>query len=151
MTRSTIQAPTGIVAQNDATVIDTAIDIGAAGAVALQVQNYSPFPLALHARNVSISGGQAPFSTGIDVESHGTGSATATLTDSVISGPSHPFVRKAVSTGTADLNTAYDDYPAGNYAGTGTGPDHRERPGPHAAPGFAMLPPATFTSGPGHR
>jgi hypothetical protein len=136
VTQSVIRAPNGIFTQNNATVRDTAIDLGASGSAGLQAQNNTGLPLVLDARNVSISGGDPSFSVGMDVQAHGAGQTTGSLTDSVIRGPLHPLAREAFSTGSSDVTTGYDDYPAGSYAGTGPGTTTENGPVLTADPGF---------------
>jgi PKD repeat protein len=93
-------------------------------------------PFSITARNVSI-GGHLANSYGVYVATNTVGeTATVNLTDSVIHGPTTALHRSAVAGATANLTTSYDAYPAGNYAGTGSGTTTELTPPVTADPGF---------------
>jgi hypothetical protein len=127
VTRSTVTGPWAVSTDNGtAHVYDSLLDVspggsisGLFGLVAEQPNNGASTPTII-ARNVTIVGGGGG-SVGAAAIANYTGQvAGVTLTDSVISGPATALSRSA-NLGQANLTTNYDDYPAGTYAGTGSG------------------------------
>jgi hypothetical protein len=143
VTRTRVSARVGV--QDEAagvTISNSAIDIlhGAGAGVAAGLRIFRvgfPGSIALTARHVSIAGTEAG-SFGVDAEGQGfSQTATVTLTDSVIHGPTNALNRSATPGATANLTTSYDAYPAGSYAGTGSGTTTELTPPITADPGFA--------------
>lgn len=146
ISHSTVSSPQVITADGqdggNVTVYDSVLEITAAGEWALSTRNTNSGVglLSIAARNVTIVGGGTG-SIGVDAESDESGTTAAiSLTDSVISGPATPIARFATAGTTATATVSYSDYPAGSYAGTGTGSTSQTND-LHVSPDF--LSPAT--------
>jgi hypothetical protein len=138
--RAILTAPRGLTdLQGRATIYDSLIDVIASNVeqtwgVATADTN-GPSHLTVQAGSLTIVGG-GEFGVYSLSESAGQ-QASISLSNSVISGPTTPLGRfSATGTNTsANLNTSYDDFPAGSYAGTGPGSTTQSQD-LHVAPDF---------------